>query len=102
MNQERLMKIIQGPVVSEKSNNLSESRGQIALKVLPDANKKEIKAAVELLFGVQVESVTTTLQKGKTKRFGRYVGRRSNVKKAYISLVPGQNLDLEAAAKTAE
>ena len=102
MNQERLLKIIQGPVVSEKSNNLSEKQEQIALKVLPDANKKEIKAAVELLFGVQVESVTTILQKGKTKRFGRYVGKRSNVKKAYISLVPGQNLDLEAAAKTTE
>ncbi len=103
MNQERLMQVILGPVVSEKSNGLSEKRGQIVLKVLPNANKKEIKAAVELLFEVEVASVTTALQKGKQKRFGRYVGRRSNVKKAYVSLVPGQDLDLEAAAaKTAE
>lgn len=103
MNQERLMQIIQGPVVSEKSNNLSEKHEQIVLKVLPNANKKEIKAAVELLFEVKVAGVTTLMQKGKQKRFGRYVGRRSNVKKAYISLVPGQELDLEAkAAKAAE
>ncbi|MDO5687387.1 MAG: 50S ribosomal protein L23 [Neisseria sp.] len=103
MNQERLMQVILGPVVSEKSNELSEKRGQIVLKVLPNANKKEIKAAVELLFEVEVASVTTALQKGKQKRFGRYVGRRNHVKKAYVSLVPGQDLDVEAAAaKTAE
>ncbi|MBO7081157.1 MAG: 50S ribosomal protein L23 [Neisseriaceae bacterium] len=103
MNQERLMQIIQGPVVSEKSNRLTEKYNQIVLKVLPNATKTEIKAAVELLLEVKVASVRTVLLKGKQKRFGRFVGRRSDVKKAYVSLAEGQNLDLEAAAtKTAE
>lgn len=102
MNQERLMKVILAPVVSEKSNMLAEKRNQMTFKVLPNATKVEIKAAVELLFNVQVASVTTTTTKGKTKRFGRTIGRRSDVKKAYVSLVPGQELDLEAAAAAAD
>lgn len=102
MNQERLMKVILAPVVSEKSNMLAEKRNQMVFKVLKDATKTEIKAAVELLFNVQVASVTTTTTKGKTKRFGRILGRRSDVKKAYVSLVAGQELDLEAAAAAAD
>lgn len=102
MNQERLMKVILAPVVSEKSNLLAEKRNQMTFKVLPDANKTEVKAAVELLFGVKVASVTTTTTKGKVKRFGRTLGRRSDVKKAYVSLVEGQELDLEAAAAAAD
>lgn len=102
MNQERLMKVILAPVVSEKSNLLAEKRNQMTFKVLHDSTKSEIKAAVELLFGVQVASVTTTTTKGKVKRFGRTVGRRSDVKKAYVSLVEGQELDLEAAAAVAD
>ena len=92
MNQERLMKVVLAPVVSEKSNMLAEK----------DATKTEIKAAVELLFKVQVAAVTTTITKGKTKRFGRTLGRRSDVKKAYVSLVAGQELDLEVAAAAAD
>ncbi|MDK4574985.1 50S ribosomal protein L23 [Kingella kingae] len=102
MNQERLMKVILAPVVSEKSNMLAEKRNQMVFKVLKDATKTEIKAAVELLFNVQVASVTTTTTKGKTKRFGRTLGRRSDVKKAYVSLVAGQEIDLEAAAAAAD
>lgn len=102
MNQQRLMKVILAPIVSEKSNLLAEKRNQMTFKVLPDATKPEIKAAVELLFGVQVENVTTTVTKGKVKRFGRTLGRRSDVKKAYVSLVAGQELDLEAAAAAAD
>lgn len=102
MNQQRLMKVILAPIVSEKSNLLAEKRNQMAFKVLPDASKPEIKAAVELLFGVEVASVTTTTTKGKVKRFGRTLGRRSDVKKAYVSLAAGQELDLEAAAATAD
>lgn len=67
----------------------------MAFKVLSDASKPEIKAAVELLFGVEVASVTTTTTKGKVKRFGRTLGRRSDVKKAYVSLAAGQELDLK-------
>lgn len=102
MNQERLMKVILAPVVSEKSNLLAEKRNQMTFKVLPDATKTEVKAAVELLFGVKVASVTTATTKGKVKRFGRTFGRRSDVKKAYVSLVEGQELDLEAAAAAAD
>ena len=102
MNQQRLMKVILAPVVSEKSNLLAEKRNQMTFKVLPDATKQEIKAAVELLFGVEVAAITTTTTKGKVKRFGRTIGRRSDVKKAYVSLVAGQELDLEAAAAAAD
>lgn len=102
MNQQRLMKVILAPVVTEKSNLLSETYNQLAFKVLPDATKFEVKAAVELLFGVKVASVTTVTIKGKAKRFGRSIGRRSDVKKAYVSLVAGQELDLEAAAAAAD
>lgn len=102
MNQERLMKVILAPVVSEKSNLLAEKRNQMVFKVVADATKTEIKAAVELLFGVQVSGVSTVTVKGKVKRFGRTVGRRSDVKKAYVSLVAGQELDLEAAAAAAD
>ena len=81
---------------------LAEKRNQMVFKVLNNATKSEIKAAVELLFNVQVASVTTCTIKGKTKRFGRTVGRRSDVKKAYIQLTAGQELDLEAAAAKAD
>ena len=102
MNQQRLTQVILAPVVSEKSNVLAEKRNQMTFKVLANATKPEIKAAVELLFGVQVASVTTVTIKGKTKRFGRTLGRRSDVKKAYVSLAAGQELDLEAAAAAAD
>lgn len=102
MNQERLMKVILAPIVSEKSNLVAESRNQMTFKVLSDATKPEIKAAVELLFNVKVASVTTATIKGKVKRFGRTLGRRSDVKKAYVALAEGQELDLEAAAAAAD
>ena len=84
MNQQRLMQVILAPVVSEKSNLLAEKRNQMTFKVLPNATKHEIKAAVELLFDVEVASVTTTTTKGKTKRFGRTIGKRSDVKTAWL------------------
>lgn len=101
MNQEYLMKVVLAPVVTEKSNLVAEKRNQMVFKVLKNATKTEIKAAVELLFNVKVAAVTTTTAKGKTKRFGRSFGRRSDVKKAYVSLISGQELDLEAAAAAA-
>ncbi len=102
MNQERLMQVILAPIVSEKSNMLAEKRSQIGFKVLPSATKPEIKAAVELLFGVSVDGVTTTNVKGKAKRFGKYMGKRQNWKKAYVCLTPGQELDLDSAAAKAD
>lgn len=102
MNQLRLMQVILAPVVSEKSNQLAEKRNQMAFKVLPNATKQEIKAAVELLFNVKVDGVTTTTTKGKSKRFGRTMGKRSDVKKAYVSLAAGQELDVESVAASAD
>ena len=102
MNQQRLMQVILAPVVSEKSNLLAEKRNQMTFKVLPSATKQEIKAAVELLFDVEVASVTSVITKGKVKRFGRTIGRRSDVKKAYVSLAAGQQIDVEATAAAAD
>ena len=89
----RLMQVIQGPVVSEKSTMAGEV-GQYVFKVLPDASKSEVKAAIEQLFEVRVEAVRTLRQQGKNKRFGRQFGRRNHWKKAYVSLAPGESIDM--------
>jgi len=89
----RLSQVLVEPIVSEKATLLSEKRNQVTFKVLRDATKPEIKAAVELMFKVDVDSVQTVLQKGKVKKFGRSIGRRDHVKKAYVSLKAGQELN---------
>jgi large subunit ribosomal protein L23 len=99
MNQERLMTIILAPVISEKSTMIADKLEQVAFKVVSDATKPEIKAAVELMFKVQVDSVSVLNVKGKQKRFGRFVGRRSDVRKAYVSLKPGQQIDFQSEVK---
>jgi large subunit ribosomal protein L23 len=89
MNQERLMKVIRAPIISEKATMVGEKNRQIVFEVLADATKAEIKAAVELLFKeqkVEVSAVNVVNVKGKEKRHGRFVGRRRDVKKAYVSL----------------
>ncbi len=93
MNLERITKIILGPVVAEKASRVAESNNQVVLKVLPDANKAEIKQAVEKMFDVKVESVTTLNVKGKAKRTGRIMGKRSDWKKAYVTLVDGADIN---------
>lgn len=93
----RLLQVILAPVVSEKATFAGEKNEQVVLRVVKDATKAEIKAAVELLFKVQVEGVQVLNVKGKTKRFGRFTGTRKGWKKAYVSLVPGQEIDLAAA-----
>jgi large subunit ribosomal protein L23 len=97
MNSERLMQVLVAPIVSEKSTMLADKNNQIAFRVLQDATKPEIKAAVELLFKVEVESVQVLNQAGKQKRFGRFNGRRRNVRKAYVSLKPGQEINFAEA-----
>jgi len=92
MNQ-RLLQVILGPVVSEKSTAAGEV-GTHVFKVLRDASKTEIKQAVEKIFEVKVESVRTLVQDGKTKRFGGRMGRRNHWKKAYVSLAPGEKIEL--------
>lgn len=93
MNAERLMQIILAPIVTEKATFVAEKNKQVAFRVVDNATKPEIKAAVELLFKVEVESVQVLNTKGKEKRFGRFMGRRRNERKAYISLKDGQELD---------
>ncbi len=97
MNQERLMTVLVAPIVSEKATMVAEKNGHVAFRVLQDATRDEIKAAVELLFKVQVDSVQVLNQKGKQKRFGRYNGRRRNVRKAYVNLKPGQEINFAEA-----
>ena len=92
-NEGRLAQVLIAPIVSEKATSVAEKHNQVLFKVLRDATKPEIKAAVELMFKVEVASVSTLLQKGRTKRFGRTIGRRDHVKKAYVSLKPGQELN---------
>lgn len=93
MNAERLSKIILGPVVAEKASRVAEDHNQVVLKVLPNANKAEIKKAVESLFDVKVAAVSTANVKGKVKRVGRSFGRRSDWKKAYVTLADGADLN---------
>lgn len=97
MNQERLMNVLLGPHVSEKSTNAAEAANQIVFKVGTDASKDEIKKAVELLFEVNVVSVQVSNVKGKTKRTRTGVGRRKNWKKAYIRLQEGQDINFIGA-----
>lgn len=96
MNQERTYLVLQAPLISEKATRVAERHNQFVFKVALDATKREIKKAVEALFNVKVRSVQTINYQGKAKRFGRYMGRRSNWKKAYVCLEPDQELDLGA------
>jgi large subunit ribosomal protein L23 len=96
MNEERLLQVILAPVVSEKATMLADKNEQVAFRVAPNATKPEIKAAVELLFKVQVADVKVTNVKGKVKRFGRFFGRRASWKKAYVCLKPGQEINFAA------
>lgn len=89
-----LYKVLIAPVITEKANTLAEKQQQVVFKVLPQASKLEIKAAFELAFEAKVDKVSVLNVKGKTKRFGKVTGTRSNWKKAYICLAPGQNFDL--------
>lgn len=99
MNQERIYQVLLGPHISEKATVVAEKNRQFVFRVRPDANKLEIKKAVEKLFNVQVASVNTTITKGKSKRFGRSLGRRSDIKKAYVALKEGFDLDFSGAAE---
>jgi large subunit ribosomal protein L23 len=94
----RLMQVLVAPIVSEKATMLADRTNAVVFKVLQNATKPEIKAAVELMFKVQVKGVSVLNTKGKTKRFGKSVGRRDNLRKAYVTLVPGQELNLSGEA----
>lgn len=93
MNQERLMQVLLAPQISEKATFVADKNEQVVFRVAPDATKPEVKAAVELLFKVSVESVQIANVKGKQKKFGRFMGSRKGWKKAYVSLKPGQEIN---------
>jgi large subunit ribosomal protein L23 len=92
-NEERLMQVLLAPQISEKATYIADKNEQVIFVVAPDATKPEIKAAVELLFKVQVESVQVANVKGKVKRSGRSMGRRSDIRKAFVCLKPGQEIN---------
>ena len=94
----RLMQVLVAPIVSEKATMIADKTNAVTFKVLQDATKYEIKAAVQLMFKVDVQSVAVLNIKGKTKRFGKSVGRRDNIRKAYVTLKPGQELNLGGEA----
>jgi large subunit ribosomal protein L23 len=96
MKEERLLQVILAPVISEKATMLADKNEQVIFRVATTATKPEIKAAVELLFKVQVKAVTVLNVKGKSKRFGRFNGTRASWKKAFVSLQPGQELNFAA------
>ena len=90
----RLMQVLVAPIVSEKATMIADKTNAVTFKVLQDATKYEIKAAVQLMFKVDVQSVAVLNIKGKTKRFGKSMGRRDNIRKAYVTLKPGQEINL--------
>jgi large subunit ribosomal protein L23 len=92
MNQERIYKVLLGPHISEKAT-VAADNGQFVFRVAPDATKPEIKAAVEQLFEVKVSNVQVLNQKGKTKRTARGMGKRNDVRKAYVRLADGHDID---------
>jgi len=96
---ERLYHVLLAPIVSEKATHIADKHNQVAFRVSPDATKPEIKAAVEALLKAEVKSVQVLNVKGKRKRFGRFFGRRDNVRKALVSLKPGQEINFSAEAK---
>jgi len=97
MNQERLMKVLIAPIVSEKSTRVADSNRQFVFKVVKDASKPDVRKAVELMFDVKVDGVQIANVRGKTKRFGQSFGKRSDWKKAYVTLAEGHDIDFMGA-----
>jgi len=99
VGKERLLSILLAPHVSEKTARASQDGNRVVFRVRRDASKPEIKAAVELLFKVEVESVQTVNREGKQKRSGRFNGRRNHTKRAFVCLKPGQEINFSEEAK---
>lgn len=97
--QERLMQVILAPVISEKSTFVADKHRQVVFRVDSRATKPDIKAAVEFMFKVQVQSVTVSNVRGKERRFGQFLGRRNHWKKAYVCLKPGQEINFAEQAE---
>jgi large subunit ribosomal protein L23 len=98
MNQERILKVLVAPHISEKATVVGDLNNQVVFKVLSDATKPEVRRAVETLFDVKVKAVNVVNIKGKRKRLGRTPGRRANLRKAYVTLMPGHEIDFASGA----
>ncbi len=98
MNKERLMQVIRAPIVSEKTSLVQEKSNQFVFEVASDATKGDVKAAVEVLFNVKVDSVNVVNVRGKSRAFRGRLGKRSDWRKAYVRLSQGQTIDLTAQA----
>ncbi len=96
LKEQRLLTVLRAPIISEKSTNIAEAHNQVAFDVSTDATKAEVKAAVELVWKVTVESVQILNRKGKEKRFGKFMGRRNHTRRAYVRLAAGQELNFGA------
>lgn len=94
----RLMQVLVAPVVSEKATMVADKTNAVTFRVLRDATKPEIKAAVELMFKVEVQGVSVVNTRGKSKRFGRSMGKRASLRKAYVRLKEGQEINLVGEA----
>ncbi len=97
MNKERLIETLRSPVVSEKSTISADANRQFVFEVAPDSTKPEIRKAVEMMFDVKVENVRVVNIKGKTKRAAHRIGRRKDIRKAYVRLAPGNDIDFGGA-----
>ena len=97
MNKEKLMQTLRSPVVSEKSTIAADANRQFVFEVAPNSTKPEIRKAVEMMFNVKVEAVRVVNIKGKVKRSGQRLGRRNGVRKAYVRLAPGNDIDFGGA-----
>src|SRR3569832_2200775 len=98
-SEERMMKVLLAPVISEKATFVAEKSEQVDFLVAPDATKPEIRAAVELLFKEQVESVQVANREGKQKRAGRFMVLRNHTRRAFVCLKPGQEINFTEEAK---
>jgi large subunit ribosomal protein L23 len=96
-SKERLMNVLLAPQISEKATLIAEKNEQVIFRVATDATKPEIKAAVEMMFKVTVDSVQVACVKGKVKRSGRVLGHRNDWKKAYVCLAAGQEINFSAS-----
>ena len=99
VNEERLMKVLLAPVISEKATFIADKNEQVIFRVMKDATKPEVKAAVELLFKVEVKSVQILNRMGKQKRSGTTIGRKNHQKLAYVCLKPGQEIQFTGEAQ---
>ena len=98
-SQERLISLLTTPHITEKTSLAMQNANTYSFRVLRNSTKPEIKAAVELMFGVKVANVNVVNETGKTRRFGKLQGRTQDIKKAYVRLAPGQTIDYEAKIK---